>query len=166
VTDHDPAQNPNAPWWCWTDNEPSTFRCRELGHDVRPVRKLGDPSTREWRAAVEQSTGARLRDALEANQQLAVDHAKCVLEVERFRAERDKAIRERDSLGRRLGIRFEQEQQLRRGRDEATERALELAAELAKAREEINWLTAGIARHPTEKGLAAVQPTDNTQETQ
>lgn len=116
-----------------------------------------DPAVEMWRDA-ERSTGAPLREAL--------DHARCVLEVERFRAERDKAIRERDSLGRRLGIRFEQEQQLRRGRDEATERALELAAELAKAREEINWLTAGIARHPTEKGLAAVQPTDNTQETQ
>jgi hypothetical protein len=22
-------------FWCWTDGEPSTFRCRERGHDVR-----------------------------------------------------------------------------------------------------------------------------------
>jgi septal ring factor EnvC (AmiA/AmiB activator) len=31
--------DPNTDWWCWTWNEPSTFRCRDLGHDVRPQRK-------------------------------------------------------------------------------------------------------------------------------
>ena len=39
-----PENSPTADWWCWTEDEPSTFRCRELGHDVRPVRKLGDIS--------------------------------------------------------------------------------------------------------------------------
>lgn len=138
----DPAQNPNAPWWCWTDNEPSTFRCRELGHDVRPARKLGDPSTREWRAAVEQSTGARLRDALEANQQLAVDHARCVLEVERLRAELHRAH----------------------------EAGGQVVEQLRQARDEIDRLTARIARQPgnyylTAKGLAAIQPTDTQENT-
>lgn len=47
----DPENSPTADWWCWTEDEPSTFRCRELGHDVRPVRKIGDPSTAEWREA-------------------------------------------------------------------------------------------------------------------
>jgi hypothetical protein len=79
--------DPRAPWWCWTEDEPSTFRCRELGHDVRPVRKLGDPATREWRQALSQSTGAQLRAALDANQALAMEHAKCVIELERLRAE-------------------------------------------------------------------------------
>lgn len=33
-------------WWCWTENTPSTFRCRELGHDVRPQRS-GSPSPKK-----------------------------------------------------------------------------------------------------------------------
>lgn len=32
------SDSPAADWWCWTDSEPSTFRCRERGHDVRPSR--------------------------------------------------------------------------------------------------------------------------------
>lgn len=101
-----------------------------------------DPAVEMWRDA-ERSTGARLRDALEANQQLALDHAKCVREVERLRAE----------LHRVCGA------------------GGQVVEELRRAREEIDRLTARIARQPgnyhlTEKGLAAVQPTDNTQETQ
>lgn len=91
-------QNPNAPWWCWTENEPSTFRCRERHHDVRPFTP-GTPVGISDRAA-ELSTSARLREvqgALAASQadltrmesrwdalnadfdQLAV-HARCLLD--------------------------------------------------------------------------------------
>lgn len=163
-----------------------------------------DPSVEMWRDA-ERSTGARLREALEANHQLALDHAKCVLEVERLRAELHRAheaggqvvweladtnaayealaaeLRDARSymadLQRNEEIRAQvirernaERAALRRGRDEATDRALELAAELAKAREEIERLTARIARQPgnyhlTAKGLAAVQPTDTQENT-
>jgi outer membrane protein TolC len=92
-----------------------------------------DPAVETWRDATEQSTGARLRDALEANHQLALDHAKRVLEVERLRADLARARQE-----------FER-----------------LRADLARARQEIERLTARIARQPgnyrlTEKGLAAI----------
>ena len=42
----DPEQDPNADWWCWTENEPSTFRCRERHHDVRPARPQLAPDQR------------------------------------------------------------------------------------------------------------------------
>lgn len=38
------------------------------------------------------STGARLRRALEANDQLAMEHAKCVLETHRLNAELGSAL--------------------------------------------------------------------------
>jgi hypothetical protein len=31
---HSPASVATHPFWCNTHNEPATFRCRELGHDV------------------------------------------------------------------------------------------------------------------------------------
>jgi hypothetical protein len=61
-----------------------------------------DPAVETWRDATEQSTGARLRDALEANQQLAVDHAKRVLEVERLRADLARARQEIERLTARI----------------------------------------------------------------
>jgi hypothetical protein len=73
-------QNPNVDWWCWTENEPSTFRCRERHHDVRPSR--GDPSTETWRAALGQSTSAQLRQTQAA---LAASQA----DLTRVEAERD-----------------------------------------------------------------------------
>jgi hypothetical protein len=45
-----------------------------------------DPATEQWRKAMERSTGARLREALEANDALAKEHSRCVIEVERLRA--------------------------------------------------------------------------------
>lgn len=32
-------------WWCWTEGEPSTFRCRERGHDVRETPPAGRRDT-------------------------------------------------------------------------------------------------------------------------
>lgn len=45
-----------------------------------------DPATEQWRKAMERSTGARLREALEANDALAKELGRCVVEVERLRA--------------------------------------------------------------------------------
>lgn len=61
-----------------------------------------DPAVETWRDATEQSTGARLRDALEANHQLALDHAKRVLEVERLRADLARARQEIERLAARI----------------------------------------------------------------
>lgn len=101
--------------WCWTEDQLATFRCRERQHDVREHRGFAspDPAVKQWGQAMAQSTGARLREALEANDALAKEHGLCVIEVERLRAERDKAVRERDSLARRLALRFEETRRLR-----------------------------------------------------
>jgi chromosome segregation ATPase len=40
-----------------------------------------------WREAMGQSTSARLREALQANDELAMEHAKCVLSVHRLHAD-------------------------------------------------------------------------------
>lgn len=50
-----------------------------------------DPATEQWRKAMEQSTGARLREALEANDALAKEHGLAAAEVERLRAELKRA---------------------------------------------------------------------------
>lgn len=57
-----------------------------------------DPATVQWRKAMEQSTGARLREALDANQELAVEHAKACAEVERLRGE----LRQANEAGARM----------------------------------------------------------------
>jgi len=57
-------------WWCWTENEPSTFRCRERLHDVREF-SPGTPVGSSNSTVQEQSTSARLREvqgALAASQ--------------------------------------------------------------------------------------------------
>jgi hypothetical protein len=52
-------------WWCWTENEPSTFRCRERGHDVRQHFATGGVITGSaelapaWQAS--ESPSARVR---------------------------------------------------------------------------------------------------------
>lgn len=50
---------------------------------------MSDPSTESWRRSLELSTGALLHRALDANQELAMEHAKCVTEIHRLRAENE-----------------------------------------------------------------------------
>lgn len=35
-------------WWCWTEGEPSTFRCRERHHDVREAAPAGVLPSSAW----------------------------------------------------------------------------------------------------------------------
>lgn len=148
-----PEDSPTADWWCWTTDEPSTFRCRELGHDIRPVRKLGDPSTAEWREAaglpplppkwegtdylkrelvrVEQerdAVGVKLVGALREQAKAERERNELSDLVDKISAELTSVLKERDSLARRCSIRFEETQAAK--------------AELASARQELAELRA------------------------
>jgi hypothetical protein len=122
-------QDPNAPAWCWTEDQLATFRCRERQHDVREHRGFAspDPAVKQWGQAMAQSTGARLRAALEANDALAKEHGLCVIEVERLRAELKRA----NEAGQRL------------------------VGENHRLRDRITDLT-GTSYHLTDKGLATI----------
>jgi hypothetical protein len=94
-----------------------------------------DPATEQWRKAMERSTGARLREVLEANDALAKELGRCVIEVERLRAELKRA--------NDAGLRLVGENR-------------HLRSELSKAR--------GADYHLTDQGLAALaEPTDKEQ---
>lgn len=108
-----------------------------------------DPATEQWRKAMERSTGARLREALEANDALAKElgRTQAALAKEREQSDElairlDKVVRQRDSLARRLAVRFYETERLR--------------AQLA--------VRPGGQYHLTDKGLAAIaEPTDKEQ---
>ena len=57
-----------------------------------------DPAVEQWRHATQKSTGALLREALDANEQLAAEHAKACAEVERLR----EALRRANDAGLKL----------------------------------------------------------------
>lgn len=124
-------------WWCWTEDEPSTFRCRERGHDIRVRRKLGDVPTAEWRTAAGlpplmpggESTSAQLanaRDQLEREQaksgRLGAAYRHVCTMLAAAITERDQERDRADELARRLAARLgtllEKDEQLRSVRDE------------------------------------------------
>lgn len=142
--------------WCETENALAADTCFRAGHEIViradgwiarpnahdhgtpaperiPAHSDPDPATAQWREAMSRSTGARLREALEANDALAKEHALCVLEVERLRA----ALKE------------------------AHEAGLQILNDLVEARFENERLTARLAQRPggyhlTDKAQAAL----------
>lgn len=115
------------------------------GRERPEPRKLGDPSTAEWRAALglppltedTLSTSARLRE-------VQADLAASQADLTRTLQERDaigvklvQALRERDEARGHLQLDRAGLKNLREGRDQATDRALELAKELASVRAEL-----------------------------
>jgi chromosome segregation ATPase len=122
-------RNPAADWWCWTTNEPSTFRCRELGHDVRPRR----PMPFERPVVDTLSTSARLR-------QVQADLAASQADLTRAERERDEL---RDVLNASIGTRAA-----------LADRALALKAELDAERDKRTEDIAAFGRACNELGEA------------
>ncbi len=127
-----PDENsPTADWWCWTEGNPSTFRCRELHHDVRPRQAPWPPSTLE-----------RARQAERERDQLREDLAKAEQERDRFIAAADKLHGEWLDLKAELAAESRRVAQLQVLLAEAA-RARDLAiAEVATASKEVRTLRA------------------------
>lgn len=89
------SDSPGADWWCWTDDEPSTFRCRERGHDVRAERKAVAPNAKARAGHV-----CTHEEALAACTELSMALVAEALERQRAERERDEARAELASAAR------------------------------------------------------------------